>query len=518
MGLIRAAKNAIGSTFRDQYAEYIECPSLAGSDYLVVRGKKQIFAGGTNMGDDNVITDGSIIAVADGQCMIIVEDGKIIDFCVGNSQADTAGQYIYNTGTAPSMLTGGFEGLKKSFSMVWERIKTGGQIGHTQRVYYVNMLEIMDNKFGLGNLHFRDAEFNFTVNCKCHGAYTYKIVDPIIFYTNVCGNSIQGYKRNDSLDGQLKNEFISVLGDSISEVSRYGIPYDQIRHHDSEITAAVNNRLREKWLLTRGIEVQSIAIIGLEVDEGSAKKIEQFQTDRVYSNADVAAGKLLQADADAKLAAASNAAGSYVGFTNLDLANRTSSTNTSDVFAMAQQMKMQEMQMKMQEMQMRMQMQEQMGGMQQNGFTQQTADSYGNSYQQPQLMEGNPTMDSNVEVKAEDNLSLEPLSLEAPANAGANVNPVVPATTASADGWKCVQCGAENKGKFCVECGTPAPAPEPVQKPSGWKCIKCGTDNFGKFCMECGSPKPLDSKCETCGFEGDQPFKFCPECGAENKI
>lgn len=493
MGLIKAAKNAIGGTLRDQYKEYIECPSFADTDLLVVRGRKSIFEGGTNRGDDNVITDGSVIAVADGQCMIIVEDGKIIDFCVGDSQAQTTGRYIYKTGTAPSLLTGGFKGLKDSFNTIWGRIQSGGQIDRVQRVYYINMLEVMDNKFGIGDLPFRDSEFGFTVNLKCYGTYSYKITDPIIFYSKVCGNVAKEYRRNAKLEGELKSNVHSKLSRALAKVALKGIAYDQLNIFSDEVTAAVNAELEEEWVKGRGISIGAFSIEIVDVDEESKKQIKEFQTSRYYANPLAAAGLNAKADADAKRAAAQNAAGPHVGFMNLNFAQQASA-NTHSLFSYGQQ----QMQVP------------QYGFNQQAGFTPQFG------FTQPQVPnQANPAMDANVEPQAEENIPQEQPAFETPTTDTAS-SPVVPAANASDDGWKCEQCGTENRGKFCIECGNQAPAP--VQNTNGWKCVKCGTENTGKFCMECGSPKPLDSKCETCGYEGTQPFKFCPECGAENKI
>lgn len=499
MGLIKAAKNAIGSTLRDQYKEYIECPSLANTDLLVVRGRNSIFAGGTNRGDENVITDGSLIAVADGQCMIIVEDGRIIDFCVGDSQAQTSGAYIYKTGTAPSLLTGGFEGLKKSFSTIWGRIQSGGQVDHVQRVYYVNMLEIMHNKFGIGDLPFRDSEFGFTVNIKCYGTYSYKITDPIVFYSKVCGNVTNEYKRNANLEGQLKSDVHSNLSRALASVALKGIAYDQLNIFNPDVTAAVNAELEEKWILGRGISIGSFSIEVVDVDDESKKKIQEFQSARYYANPLAAAGLNAQADAEAKRIAAGNAAGAHIGLMNLNMAQQVSA-NTQQLYGFGQQ-----------QMQAPQYGFNQQPGSPQRGFAQPQA------YPQQEPTQVNPAIEANVGGQGGTDFGQQEAYLEDP-SVDTTTSSVVPADTASSssDSWKCDQCGAENKGKFCMECGKPAPVP--VQNTNAWKCIKCGVENTGKFCMECGSPKPLDSKCETCGFEGSQPFKFCPECGAENKI
>lgn len=81
MGLIKAAISSVGGTFADQWKEFIYCDSIP-NDVLAVRGRKKTSGRSSNTkGNDNIITSGSGIAVADGQCMIIVEQGRIAEIC-----------------------------------------------------------------------------------------------------------------------------------------------------------------------------------------------------------------------------------------------------------------------------------------------------------------------------------------------------------------------------------------------------------------------------------------------------
>lgn len=440
MGLIRAALNAAGGTLRDQYKEYIYCEALP-TNVLIQRGTSQRYTGNTNHGNENVITDGSKVAVADGQCLLIVENGKIVDFC-----AET-GAYVYNTGTSPSMLTGGMTGLKKSFSTLWNRIQSGGQQDNDQRVYYVNLKEIVGNKFGVGNVAFRDSEFNFTITLGCFGEYSYKITDPLMFYTNVCGNVRDSYTR-DNIDSQFKAEVQSNLQQVLSTLASKRIPYDQITNYNREVRDSMNAELTAEWVEKRGISVESFAIT-VSPNEESKKKIEQFQSSRVYTDARMLGARIGEAQANAMENAASNTNGSMAAFMGMGMAQQAGGMNAAQLFNMGQQQ----------------QPQPQPG------------------QQQPQ-----PEQPQNQQPKNEQS---QPVSK-----------------------WTC-SCGAENTGKFCCECG--APAPVPTKNSNTWVC-SCGVENTGKFCSECGAKKPLDCKCETCGYEGDKPFKFCPECGAENKI
>ena len=441
MGLIRAAMNAVGGTLKDQYKEFIYCEALP-MDVLLRKGQNQFLAGGTNQGNSNVISDGSRVAISDGQCMLIVEDGKVVDFSA------ESGEYIYKTGTTPSMLTGGMEGLKKSISTVIGRIQTGGQQEHDQRVYYVNTKEIMGNKVGAGDIPFRDSEFNFTMKLKCFGEYSYKLTDPIMFYTNVAGNVNYQFTR-DLIDSQFKAEVQTSLQPALGKIALKRIPYDQLPLFTKEIASELNSEMTSEWVDKRGISVVSFALASVTPDADSAKKIEQFQSSRVYTDVNMLGARIGEAQANAMENAAKNENGAMNAFIGMGMAQNAGGMNASQLFQMGAQTK------------------------------------------QNQQAE-NPPQPAAETPKAEPKK----------------------ASSASSDKWSC-SCGVENTGKFCAECGNPAPIA--VKPSNSWTCT-CGVENTTKFCSECGMRKPYDSKCETCGFEGPVPFKFCPECGAENKI
>lgn len=446
MGLIRAAINAAQGTLRDQYKEFIYCEALP-MNVLIKKGQKQILQGGTNKGNDNIITDGSRVAVADGQCLIIVENGKIMDFCA------EPGEYIYKTGTSPSLLTGGMEGLKDSFKTLWNRVQTGGQQDHDQRVYYVNTKEIMGNKVGAGDIPFRDSEFNFTMKIRCFGEYSYKITDPLMFYQNVAGNVTNEFTR-DKIDSQFKAEIQTALQPALGRIALKKIPYDQLTLFTKEIAKELNIEMTEEWVNRRGISVESFALASVTPDAESAKKIEQFQSSRVYTDARMLGARIGEAQANAMESAAKNENGAMMGFMGMGMAQQAGGMNAAQLFQM-----------------------------------------------QPQAPVQPPV---GVGVQAEPVAPTTPVVEEKPVEE-------------KKDGWTCT-CGEVNTGKFCSSCGEKAPAPVEKPKSDTWTC-ECGVENTGKFCSECGSKKPvvLDAKCETCGYEGDKPFKFCPECGALNK-
>jgi membrane protease subunit (stomatin/prohibitin family) len=434
MGLIKATINATKGTLRDQYKEFIYCDSLP-TDVLMRKGKNKLLEGGTNRPNDNIISDGSRVVVNEGQFLLIVENGRIVDFC------GEPGEYIWNTGTTPSMLTGGFKGLKESFITLGGRIQAGGQPEHDQRVYYINTKEIMNNKFGAGDIPFRDSEFNFTIKLKCYGTYSYKITDPLMFYKNVAANVNYEFRRNE-IDGQFKDEVLKSLKPSLGRVALKRIPYDQLILFTKEISDELNIELSDEWVNRRGISVVSFALSSVTPDAESAKKIEEFQSTRVYTDERMLGAKLGTAQAEAMIKAAENKGGAMMGFMGMGMAQQAGGMNAAQLFQMADQ-------------------------------KQQHQQPVQQPVQQPQ---------SVVE-----------------------------------EGWSC-ECGTVNSGKFCMECGSKAPEQVKSVKSNNWFCPSCNTENSGKFCMECGEKKPLvlDAKCESCGFEGSSPFKFCPECGAQN--
>ena len=429
MGLIRAAFGAAGGTLRDQYKEFIYCEALP-MDVLMRKGSNKITQGSSNRGNENIISDGSRIAVADGQCMVVVEDGKIMDFCA------EAGEYTYNTGTTPSMLTGGMPGLKKSFATFTARLQAGGGQDHDQRVYFINLKEIMGNKVGSGDIPFRDSEFNFTIKLKCFGEYSYKITDPILFYTNVCSNVHQDFTR-DLIDSQFKAEIQSALQPAMGRIALKRIAYDQLTLFTKEISQELNAELTAEWVEKRGISIFSFALASVTPDAESAEKINRFQEARVFSSPGLAGGRMVAAQANAMENAASNANGAMGAFMGMGMAQQAGGANAGQLFNMEQQ--------------------------QANSVQAQVQS-------QPQAQNGNLwkcTCGADNSGKF-----CSSCGEKAPV-------PVAPPSVVNGT-WKC-NCGNDAQGKFCPECGN--------KRPLDMHCETCGFDGVApfKFCPECGA-------------------------------
>ncbi|MGN0288627.1 MAG: SPFH domain-containing protein [Lachnospiraceae bacterium] len=458
MGLIKAGMGALGGTLADQWKEFFYCDALD-KEVLVVKGQKRTGGRSSNTkGNDNIISNGSGIAVADGQCMIIVEQGKIVEVCA------EPGEFTYDTSTEPSIFSGSLgESIKDTFRTIGKRFAYGGDTGKDQRVYYFNIKEIMDNKFGTPNpVPFRVVDskigLDVDVSIRCSGVYSYMIADPLLFYTKVCGNVEREYTREE-IDSQLKTEFISALQPAFGKLSDLELRPNQIVSHNTELEEAMNTALSTKWGELRGLKVVSIALGSVTLPPEDAEMIKQLQRTAVLQNPNMAGATLVGAQADAMKAAASNSAGAMAGFMGMGMAmNVGGGMNAQNLFAMGQQ---------------------------QQAAQQQAASAAADGWK--------CSCGTIVSGKF------------CPECGSKKPEPV------QAGSWKC-KCGAVTSGKFCPECGSPKPEAD------GWIC-SCKTVNKGKFCQNCGSKKPAgvpQYKCDKCGWEPEKGVKlpkFCPECG-----
>ncbi|MBE5846317.1 MAG: SPFH domain-containing protein [Lachnospiraceae bacterium] len=429
MGLIKAAMGAAGGVMADQWLEYFYCDAIP-QDILAVRGRKKTSDRSSNTkGDDNIISNGSIISVADGQCMMIVDQGKVVEVCA------EPGEFKYDASTEPSIFSGGFgQGLIESFKNMGKRFAFGGEAPKTQRVYYFNTKELIGNKYGTpAPVPFRVVDTNvgldIDISVRCFGEYSYKIADPVLFYTNVCGNITEDYSREE-IDGMLKTEFLTALQPAFARISEMGIRYSALPAHTTDLANAMNAELSQKWAQLRGLVVVSVGVSSIKASEEDEQMIKELQRNAAFRNPTMAAAQLVGAQAQAMQDAANNQnAGPAMAFMGMNMAGQAGGMNAQNLFAMGQQQQMQQQQMQMQQQQM-----------------QQAA----------------------------------PTPAPAPAPAPAQAAP-------AAAGWTC-SCGAVNQGKFCQECG--AKKPEGALQ---YKCDKCGwmpadPTKPPKFCPECGDP------------------------------
>ena len=281
MGLIKAALGSIGGVMADQWKEYFYCEAIP-ENVLAVKGQKKTTKRSSNTkGDENIITNGSVIVVADGQCMLIVDQGKIVDMCA------ESGEYTYDQSTEPSLFVGDLgEGIKNVFSNMDNRFTFGGEAPKDQRIYYFNTKELIGNKYGTPSpVPFRvvdqRAGIDIDVGIRCFGEYSYRISNPMLFYTNVCGNVSEDYTR-DRLDSQLKTELLTALQPAFAKIGENGIRYSQLPGHTLELADALNEVLSKKWRDLRGIEIVSFGVSSVTADEEDEKMLKELQRNAAF--------------------------------------------------------------------------------------------------------------------------------------------------------------------------------------------------------------------------------------------
>lgn len=335
MGLIQAIKDSAKGTLSDQWKEFFYCEAMD-KNVLVTKGVKR--TNGNNKGNDNIISNGSGIAVADGQCMIIVEQGQIVEVC------SEPGEFTYDSSTEPSVFAGNLgESILDSFKTMAKRFTYGGDTGKDQRVYYFNTKEIIDNKFGtptaiMFKVEDKDLHYKLNVNLRCSGVYSYKITDPLLFYTNVCGNVEREYLR-DEIDNTLKTEFISALPAALANLAakNNGLQPEEIAAHNFELVDAMMSVLTAKWSELRGISVVNIAIGNVSIPDDQYAQLAEIQKEARLADPTMAAAALARAQADAMKAAASNQGGAMAGFMGMNMAAQTGGLNAQSLFAMGAQ-------------------------------------------------------------------------------------------------------------------------------------------------------------------------------------
>ena len=428
MGLLKAGVGALSGVLADSWRDYFYCESMD-ADTLVQKGEKKAGGRSSNKkGTDNIISNGSIINVNDGQCMMIVESGKVVELCA------EPGEFVYDTGTEPSIFYGPLgENIKRSFSEIGKRFTFGGEPAKDQRVYYFNTKEIIGNKYGTPSpVPFRVVDTNIGLDVdiaiRCHGEYSYKITNPMLFYTNVCGNVEDTYVR-ETIDSQLKTELLTALQPAFARISDMGIRYSSLPAHTMEIGDALNNVLSSKWRDLRGIEIVVFGVSSVNASEEDEKMIKEIQRNAAFRNPTMAAAHMVGAQAQAMQDAAKNEGGmgAMGGFFGMNMAQNAGAGAAANLFAMGQQ--------------------------------------------QPQAQQ-----------------QAAPSGWVCACGQGGNtgkfcMNCGKPQPTEN--GWTC-SCGTLNRGKFCQNCGSKKPEGAPL-----YKCDKCGwvpedPQNPPKFCPECG--------------------------------
>ena len=431
MGLIAAALGSATGVVADQFKEYFYCDAL-GANVMAVKGQKRSSGRSFNNGSDNIITSGSVISVADGQCMLIVEQGKIVDVCA------EPGEYIYDASTEPSIFNGKLgDGIMEVFKAIGKRFTFGGEPPKDQRVYYFNTKEMPGNKYGTPSpVPFRVVDRNIGLDMdiaiRCFGEYSVRISNPLLFYTNVCGNVSAPYTLDQLLD-QMRTELLTALQPAFARISEQGVRYSALPGHTMELADALNEELSAKWRDLRGVEIVSIGVSSVKASEEDEKMIKELQRNAALRDPNMAAAHLVGAQASAMQTAAANENGAAMGFMGMNMAGAAGGMNAQSLFAMGQQPAAPA------------------PAPAANTWTCPSCGAVATGKFCPECGTRKP----------------EP---------------------AAVSGWTCPSCGTVNKGKFCAECGAKKPADAPL-----YKCDKCGWEPEDptkppKFCPECGDP------------------------------
>ena len=438
-GAINAGLGAAGNVLANQWKEFIYCDSIP-DDTLMVKGRKQVTGKSSNTkGEDNVITNGSGIVVNDGQCMIIVENGKVVEVCA------EPGKFTYDTSLAPSIFAGSFgQSLIDSFKMLGQQFTYGGQAGNDQRVYYFNTKVIMGNKYGTpAPVPFRLVDskifLDLDITIRLNAIYSYRLVDPLLFYTKIAGNVNDTYKASD-IEQQLKSEISGKLNTALGKISAMEIRYNELPLHTEEMSEALKEQLHQKWVVEKGIELVSFDVNSANTTEENEKLIRDAQAEARYQHAGLGAAALTAAQAQALKDAAKNPNGAANAMFGVGMIGGGMGGGMGNTISALYQQAGQEQA----------------------------------AQQQAQAAAAAQAQAANMWKcecgKDNDGNFCTACGKPKPAPAGV---------------WKC-ECGAENTGNFCPKCGKPKPE---VPASTTWVCA-CGAENDGNFCTKCGKPRP----------------------------
>lgn len=443
MGLIKMAINAVGSNLRDQVVDYFRCDGLS-QEHLAKPATKVVRGKAVNNASELVITNGSLFDVAVGQAAVLVENGKVHDFVIADTE-ENAGQFKYDTAVEPSLLGGGFKDFIPSLKNIGHRFTAGGQSTNTMRLVYINIKPLLDNPVGFGNIPFRDGETRITINAQGHGAFEFQIKNPIAFYENVLMDPDKELTRTSDdgskLISMMKKEMAPKFQIALTKISAKMIPYDQIGAYPDELANEMNEQLKEAWLGKRGVVMTSLAL-ELNIDDESKEKISKFQEAAAAQNNGLLYAMDRMSINKARETAAGNENGAMAGFMGMGMASG----------AMGQPMNPGD------------------GGAPQQGGSMAAV----RNAQDAAATAPAPAAEAGWTCACGKTGNTGNFCAECGAKK-------------PADGWVC-ECGATNNGKFCTECGKPMPGAEPK-----YKCNKCGWEpedpkNPPKFCPQCGDP------------------------------
>lgn len=437
MGIIKALGQAVGGAFADQWLEVYEADDMG--EHTVFTNGVMIRKGQNTKGSSQIISNGSIIHVYDNQFMMLVDGGKVVDYTA------EPGYYKVDNSSAPSLFNGQFgESLTEAFN----RVRFGGQMPTAQKVFFVNLQEIKGIRFGTRNpINYFDNFYNAELFLRAHGTYSIKITNPLQFYAEVIARN-RDHVEIDEINEQYISEFLEALQSSVNQMSADGIRISHVTSKARELGKYMANVLDEDWNQMRGMEIQSVGIASVSYDEESQKLINMRNEGAMLgSDFNVMRGMAVKNITEGIRDAGSNAGGAMAGFMGVGMGMNSMNATLSGLNGLQTPNDMQ-----------------QPNGMMNNGMANNGMANNGmpnNGVPNNGMAQNSNTIENGVQAG------------------------MAMGAAAGAAGWTC-ECGAVNTGKFCSDCGKPAPAPA---APTEWTC-ECGSVNHGKFCGNCGKPAP----------------------------
>jgi membrane protease subunit (stomatin/prohibitin family) len=422
MGLIKqivgAVGGAIGGTLKDQWLDLIKCDNMDMETLMVKQTTKT-----------GQISKGSRILVAPGQVAVIYDSGSVLDATAEE------GVYTFDQSSSPSFFGGQFGPV---FKEMWQRFTYGGTPAKEQAVFFFNIKEILDNKFGTATpIPFQDWSHAIPnqmtgslspmgVNVRCYGKYTFQLDDVAIFMRNHAGTA--NVVKKNQITEQMRSEVIAAFQNVLNEMgnSKHRVPVLELPSYTDEMKQVMDERVFDEPIRARGIRLVSFTVESVSLDDASQQKIDRYE---YSSNSMMQQGKII----DVMETAAGNEAGAGNAFIGLGMMNAGTGGMT--------------------------------GGAMQNAWNNQGQQANYDPYNQGgAAAKGVPCPKCGTMITGK---FCPECGTPAPAP-----KPMM----------KCPKCGTESTGKFCPECGTPMAAVGPK------KCPKCGTEVTGKFCPECGTP------------------------------
>lgn len=339
MGLIKAALSSMSSGFGDQFKEFVECPQVE-NNVIIQRGNVKHGSGNKNP-SEGVISNGSTIAVPEGMAMMIIDNGKIVEFTA------EAGTYTWNSSSEPSIFTGGLgKGIVDTFKTIGSRFTYGGQTAKDQRVYFVNIKTIPGNLFGSQQPETIFDPVYGSVEITYNGEYAIRVDDPIVLVNRVIGANPKDTLTYDDIfktNGQnmLKSKFAQKVSEAISNImTMHNVSFNRIQSYKSDITDQMNQILNDEWRQKYGILVEDVTL-RVNASEESRKIVQEMDAEvakttrmgQVYSNN--MTGTMAAASAEAMKTAAGNPNGSMMGFMGMNMGQMQGSSMMGAVAGMS---------------------------------------------------------------------------------------------------------------------------------------------------------------------------------------